>query len=352
MSKSLAEILGAEDDSEVCRGVYSQLIAQYGKTFDPENLPVEFCTVLFVWHASRLIGNGGFNGFFKVNFPADPQYVHLREAFDAVSCEPAASVLGRVFDIFPNCTPPADASERFRSFVRANHAVQGAFNRDFAKIQPALVAALATYIREHAKAFADLSPTSGSESNDAPDAETTEPGADLPKWAQVAFYARCARQLLPLWEDAWPAAPMEYRDVIEQTIKLAESSAAHAKPAGDLKAAAAHVARIPSAAIAASEGRDTPDHHPEHPARAALIAATAGSTLDLINGEGDISPYACAKAVTEDAGLDDLLADIHEDFERIASLAQEYEWDDRTPVPPEVFDQNFKPSRKSWWKRS
>jgi Domain of unknown function (DUF4375) len=352
MALSLAAILNAEDDAQVCSGIYTLLVTHHGKSFDPDAIAVEHRTVLLVWHTNLLIGNGGFNGFFKAESPGDPQYVHMREAYDAVDCEPANSALSRVFDVFPNRTPPADSADRLRCFVRANHAVQGALNRDFMKAQMALVTALATYIRDHAEAFAILSTSSDSRIVETPDTETSEPGSDLPRWARVAFYARCARHVLPLWEEAWPAAPLEYRAVVEQTISLAESSAAHAKPTGDLKVAAAHAARIPAAALAAFQGRDTPDHPPEHPERAALIAATAGSILDLINGDGDISPYVCAKAITEEAGLDDLIVDIHEDLEQIVRLAQENEWDDRTPVPPDVFNPDFKPSRKSWWKRT
>jgi hypothetical protein len=56
-----------------------------------------------------------------------------------------------------------------------------------------------------------------------------------------------------------------------------------------------------------------------------------------------------ARLVTEDAGNDDLLEDIREDFERIRELARAGGWTDKTPVPPEVFDSNYKP-KKTWWK--
>ena len=81
-----------------------------------------------------------------------------------------------------------------------------------------------------------------------------------------------------------------------------------------------------------------------------LIDPTAGSVLDYIIGVDDTGSYTFAKAVTEDAELDDLLADIHEDFERVERLANECQWTDKSPIPPDVFDPSFKPSDKKWWK--
>ena len=31
-------------------------------------------------------------------------------------------------------------------------------------------------------------------------------------------------------------------------------------------------------------------------------------------------------------------------------LAREHGWTDKTPVPPDVFNPDFKPTGKSWWK--
>jgi hypothetical protein len=354
MPDPLSVLLSAKDDAAVCDGLYRLLVAHHGNPFDPSAVPPEHRTVLLVWHTQDVIGNRGFNGFFGASLPGDPDYRHLRAAYRAVGCEPAAGAVARVFEAFPDQTPPADPRERVRAFGKANHALHGALNRDFQKAQPALVAALARYIREHAAAFAGVDQPAAGRPQAAPAAGTAADPvptglADLPYWARVAFFARCARHVLPLWQEAWPAAPPDYLPVVEQTIVLAERSAADARPAGDLKVAAAHAARVASAAMAAEEGRPTPDHPPDHPQRAALIAATAGSALDYIIGVDDAGSYAVAKALTELADLDALLDDIREDFERLESLAREGEWTDRTPVPPDVFNPAYKPTGK-WWK--
>lgn len=356
MPDSLDAVLAADSDDGLCAGLVGLLKAHHGDPADPAALPPQHRTVLLVWQSQEAIGAGGFNGFFSKDLPGDPDYRHTRAAYEAVGCEPAAAAVRRVFDAFPNHTPPADPRARVQMFGKANHAAHGALNRDFLKAQPALVAALAKYIRDHAAEFVGVDRPGGARPAPPPSADTSdEPDPEdptaLPLWARAAFDARCARQVLPLWEEAWPAAPPEYRQVVERAIELVEQSAAEARPVGDLKTAAAHVARVVAAALAHAEGRPTPDPPPDNPQRAALIAATAGSALDRLTGADDAGAYPVAKAVTEEAGLDDLLEDVRDDFARIAGFARENEWPDRTPVPPEVFDPSYKPTDRRWWKR-
>ena len=356
MPDAIAAIRAAEDDADLCASLFAALLAHHTDRFDPAAVPAEHRTVLLVWHTQEAIGNRGFNGFFGADMPGDPEYRYMRGAYEAVGCEPATAAVRRVFEAFPGGKPPADARSRVQAFGKANHALHGALNRDFLKAQPALVAALARYIRDHAAAFAGIDqpspdrPAAAVPALEPEEEESVQAGADkLPQWAQVAFHARCARQVFPLWDEAWPDAPAEYRDAIEQTIVLAELCAAEGKPVGDLKAAAAHPARIAAAALANQEGRPSSDPPPAQPQRAALIAAGAGSAIDHITGQDDTGSYLIAKLVTEEADRDDLLEDIHDDYQRIRQLARDHGWTDKTPVPPEVFDPTYKPSGK-WWK--
>jgi Domain of unknown function (DUF4375) len=356
MPDLLASVLATEDDADLCTGLCDLLVVYHGDPFDPAAVPEEHRTVLLVWQTQGVIGNRGFNGFFAADLPGDPQYRYMRAAYDAVGCEAAAAAVRRVFDAFPGHTPPADPRARVQAFGRANHAVHGALNRDFQKAQEDLTAALAKYIREHAAAFAGIDrPGQRRAPVAAPVVPTGKPdpaavGAEnLPRWAQVAFSARCARQVFPLWEEAWPDAPPDYREAVQQAVVLAELSAADGKPVGDLKAAAAHATRVVQAAVGAQPGTNASDPPPAHPNRAGLIAGAAASALDLITGEDDTGSYGFAKGVTEDADRDDLLEDIQEDFQRIRQLSREGAWKDKTPVPPEVFDPTYKP-KKTWWK--
>jgi Domain of unknown function (DUF4375) len=356
MPDAVATILSAEDDTDLCSSLFAALLAHHGDRFDPGALPAEHRAVLLIWHTQEVIGNRGFNGFLGADMPGDPDYRYMRDAYEAVGCEPAAAAVRRLFDAFPAGKAPADARARVQAFGKANHAVHGALNRDFLKAQGALTTALARYIREHASTFAGIDqpgpprPTTAPPALEPEEDDSVETGADqLPQWAQVAFHARCARQVFPLWDEAWPDAPADYRDAVEQTIVLAELCAAEGKPVGDLKAAAAHPARIAAAALAAQDGRPTAEAPPAQPQRAALIAAAAGSAIDHITGQDDTGSYVIARLVTEEADRDDLLEDIHDDFQRIRQLARDHGWTDKTPIPPEVFDPTYKPSGK-WWK--
>jgi len=151
--------------------------------------------------------------------------------------------------------------------------------------------------------------------------------------------------VLHLWDEVWPGAPPEHREAIEQAIVLAEMCAAEAQPAGGVKTAAARVAHVAEAAIA--PGADPP---PAHPVRAGLIAAAAGSALDLIAGLDGGGAYPVVKVLVLETRDDDLMADIQEDFQRVRQLARVGDWTDATPVPPDVFDPAYKP-KKSWWKK-
>ncbi len=50
--------------------------------------------------------------------------------------------------------------------------------------------------------------------------------AALPRWARVAFAARCARRVQPLFQAFWPEAPPEHVAAVDTAITLAERAAA------------------------------------------------------------------------------------------------------------------------------
>jgi hypothetical protein len=53
--------------------------------------------------------------------------------------------------------------------------------------------------------------------------------AELPQWARVAFAARCARRVLPLFKHFWKDAPQKHVVAVTRAVELAERSAAEAK---------------------------------------------------------------------------------------------------------------------------
>jgi len=347
---ALADVLATENEFDLCNGLFHLLFAHHGEAFDPAAVPDEHRTVMLVWLTTGVIANKGFNGFFAADLPVDPDYRYTQAAYEAIDCELAAAAIRRVFDAFPDRVPPDDPRTRVQMFGKANHHVHGALNRDFIKVRGALTASLAQYIRENAEAFTGIDqpakrPTKAGVTRTANKVDAAEVGcSELPRWACVAFHARCARQVLHLWEDAWSGAPQEYHDAIEQAVVLAEMCAAEAQPAGGVKAAAARVAHVAEAAVDLKA-----ELPPAKPVRAGLIAAAAGSALDLIAGLDGGGSYPIVKALVQETENDDLMEDIQEDFQRIRQLARDSNWTDATPVPPDVFDPAYKP-KKTWWK--
>jgi len=365
MAKTLADVLAAEDDLVVCNDLYALLLTRYGKLLDPALLPVEHRTVFSVWHTSMMIGNGGFNGFFKAEMLADPDYTHMLAAYKAIGCEPALAALNRVFDAFPDRVPSEDPDERLRDFVDKDNAVEGALDRDFLKTADALTAAVATYIREHAAALADVEkPGTGyaiavpQRSVAAPVAVPVTSKADvvasglprLPRWARAAFYAHCAHLVFSDWDEAWPESPPMYREGIEQAIILAELCAAEGREVGDLRAASRQAICAAEAAAATNAAGRMGGPPPADPAAATNIAISAAIALDFIAGDEE-ADFGFAKAAIDASGRVDLMEQVQGDFQKLKKLAREGGWTEKTPVPPEVFRSDFDARGKSWWKR-
>lgn len=57
----------------------------------------------------------------------------------------------------------------------------------------------------------------------------------LPHWTRVAFAARCARRVQPLFAEAWPDATPGRVEAVERAIVLAEQSAAEQMACDGLK---------------------------------------------------------------------------------------------------------------------
>ncbi|HVL12719.1 MAG TPA: hypothetical protein VM529_09145 [Gemmata sp.] len=167
---------------------------------------------------------------------------------------------------------------------------------------------------------------------------TEEEVAKLPRWARVAFAARCARRVFPLLSFAWREATSEHRGAVGQAITVAESSATQGRThtgtelalrdslvvaerasASSPQSPKIAVIVINAARVAAFSAKDRLS-----PAVENRYAATAG---DLATGAASVIPLAEAA----------LRNNMRRDFDHLARLAEAYEWTDDTPVPPEVF---------------
>jgi Domain of unknown function (DUF4375) len=356
MDRPLSELIDSADDPAVCAAVYQRLVEKYGPEADVGGLPEPHRTVLLVEHSSGLVLNGGFTALFEAELPGDPAYGHLLRAYEALGRGPAVEAVARVFDIFPDRTPPADRRARHVAFARANAAADGRLNTDFFEAHDALVAALASYIRSHRDAFAGLEParpSPGRRERSRPDPVGVHQRR-LPRWARVVFSARCARVVLPLWDEAWPDGPAEYWEDVAQAIRLAEACAATGKVVGDVGEASSRAICAGGAAMVTQYGLDKElgrdDPPPRDPYLVLNVANAAAKALDLISGDDPVGSYGYAKGAIESAGRDDLMAGLQDDFRRLRKLVRDGGWTDRTPAPPDVFDPNYEPPKRPWWR--
>lgn len=135
---------------------------------------------------------------------------------------------------------------------------------------------------------------------------TSEEVARLPRWARVAFAARCARRVQPALSFFSDGAPEQHhlRAVANHASDTAIITARNA-PLRDSHIAAHVTARTDDAAPAAAAAAAA--------ARFLFETATLGTPLT--------AQLRC----------------IRRDFARLKRLAREQKWTDDTPVPPEVF---------------
>lgn len=165
----------------------------------------------------------------------------------------------------------------------------------------------------------------------------------LPRWARVAFAARCARRVQPLFRDEWPSAPQEHVKAIDNAITISEKSAAAAVLAVLAADAANGVAAISAARAAVGDAvlyadafavaafvADTADRAIRAAARAATAPAR-GTFVPSVDAS-TAARYACAAAGTAFAD-----AAVRRDYELLIAASEAEKWSDDTPVPPEFF---------------
>jgi hypothetical protein len=157
--------------------------------------------------------------------------------------------------------------------------------------------------------------------------------AKLPRWAQVAFAARCARRVLPIMVAFLANAPSQHLQALERAVHVAENAGACTmRDAGEAILAAGTIngAGAPFAAAAA--------------AAAALTGGNAtGAVSDALTG----ATYLLYQVGT--IGTVELLAAPARDFDRLLRLAEKEKWTDDTPVPQSVFGPMWEGPPPEWW---
>lgn len=177
---------------------------------------------------------------------------------------------------------------------------------------------------------------------------TIEEIEQLPRWARVAFAARCARRVEPLYTIDWPEAPAKHIEALDIAITMAEKFAAHTGHSGkayEYFMYAEDAARAARSAIDADDATNDAD-------AAAFAAAQAAHAAD------DDGHYAARHAVdaaraavraanaADDGGF--TVTGIRRDFDFLIKQVRENKCDDGTPVPPSAFGPMWPDGEPQW----
>jgi hypothetical protein len=141
---------------------------------------------------------------------------------------------------------------------------------------------------------------------------TKEEIAQLPRWARVAFAARCARRALPLFSKYWPYARKDRVETATRAVEVTERSA--------------------SVAIAFPV-----DYTPLSPDAYSTATAAAAHSAAFTVPFHAIDAHHTANAVTHTARAGVARSRIRQDFELLLVKCRRLGWTDDTPVPPSVF---------------
>lgn len=176
---------------------------------------------------------------------------------------------------------------------------------------------------------------------------TIECVGELPRWAQLAFAARCARRVEFIVLQDWPGAPEEYVNLIEQSITHVESAANNPQNATE----DAVIARDAAASITdehAQKFNSSSSDSRDIPAILALYSASEAAYIGSRVTDGDYSNLISAVSLTASSALkaahkisdragEVVQAGIQRDFELLVYYGEIHSWNDDSPVSPDVF---------------
>lgn len=171
---------------------------------------------------------------------------------------------------------------------------------------------------------------------------TADACRQLPRWARVAYAARCARRVLPLARFDWADLPDDLVGGIEQAVQEIERGAA----AGRFTPVVDHFELVACASMAYEEATDARSAvvaawvaRAVHYAFALAVraAAAAGSSDKRAWFDRPDRTLLAAASALWDAGMTVAVGRLTADFEAVRGRAAVESWTDETPVPPETF---------------
>jgi len=182
----------------------------------------------------------------------------------------------------------------------------------------------------------------------------------FPHWARVAFAARCARSVLPLFDQYWPNAMPSRREALHTAIGLAEESAQKGEAAAELKKAVPACVITAGAALRPTykgfsidepvPADDHASHIACHVAKSAEWAAQAALEDPSESARAALEAYIWSRDAAHLAEAVDVITQLQDDFAGLWRVATRGRWSNHTAVPPRVFELlKEDPPEKPWW---
>ena len=148
--------------------------------------------------------------------------------------------------------------------------------------------------------------------------------ATLPRWARIAFAARCVRRVLTILDETWDSGKPTPINHVDWAVGVAEDAAATATilPRTTVEEADRGLAKC----------RAAKQPYASHVALAASHAVEAAANPNAVH-----TRFGVLSGTVLAADDVDIWPQIRRDFDHLSRLAEWQKWDDDTPVPPEVF---------------
>ena len=115
--KNLDALFEAAPDFELACEL-QRLLGRKAESAGLASLNVEQRSILLVWVAAGLIGNGGFRLLFEHDLP----WKQLPAAFEAIGLGECAEAIGQAYSVFPSAAVPATYEARASHCEQAEHA--------------------------------------------------------------------------------------------------------------------------------------------------------------------------------------------------------------------------------------
>ncbi len=143
MSKAFQKLLKDANDFDLSNGVFMLLADHFGGI--TTGMPPEGKVIIWVWHTSGIIGNGGFQYLFENVLPDDLYFAGTLEAYRTLGADQCAEALAEALSRFPKSKPPKSVERRLSIFQQEGW---GHLDRKFWDQNKQLPGLIANFIRE------------------------------------------------------------------------------------------------------------------------------------------------------------------------------------------------------------